>query len=148
MRAGTGAGAGTGTGTGYVGGLACGLQVLHVLRPGVAFGNAVETLGFDWPRCADSDEHSPFTTHSPHSSGGRTEQQPCWSRMPVALAFGCFGRGDRKTESEVDAPATATATVSARWGGDGCQSLGVQASLAASQTLDRCAGMVEGRMRV
>jgi hypothetical protein len=69
--------------------------------------------------------------------------------MPVALAFGCFGRGERKTESsEVDAPATATATVSARWGGDACQSLGVQASLAASQTLDRCAGMVEGRMRV
>jgi hypothetical protein len=61
VRAGTGAGAGTGTGTGYVGGLACGLQVLHVLRPGVAFGNAVETLGFDWPRCADSDEHSPYS---------------------------------------------------------------------------------------
>jgi hypothetical protein len=78
VRAGTGTGAGIGTGTGYVGGLgtlvgglACGLQELHVLRPGVAFGNAVESTG------RGADEH--FTTHhsqasSPHSSG---EQQPC-----------------------------------------------------------------------
>jgi hypothetical protein len=133
LSLGLGLGLGLGRGLGTVVG---GLQVLHVLRPGVAFGNAVD----------------PFTTHRPHSSGrSYREQQPCWSRMPVAFSVRVrvlLGEERRRAQDRE--------TDSVRWmrrrglagAAMDARDLGVQASLAASQTLDRCAGMDEGSRRV
>jgi NhaP-type Na+/H+ or K+/H+ antiporter len=98
---------------------------------------------------------STFTTHRPHTAlthssrrSYRAKQQPCWSRMPVAFSVRVrVLLGEEESARQTDSVRWMRVRVLAGAAMD-ARDLGVQASLAASQTLDRCAGMGEGSRRV
>jgi hypothetical protein len=109
---------------GWAGG---GLQrCISAARTGVRFGSAVETLEFDWPRWPGSDAIHHSHTSQPSLQRLSYRAVRCLCLMPVyrlSVRVGVGNPGQRKTDSS-------GLWMRLRWGGDGCHSLGLQASLA------------------